>query len=228
MYGVIIMHWRNHTPVCLLWLTFLLSMTSLISSYTITCMNGLFLLITTDCSQLMLDQLSIKKYYDHTCCMWQFPGQGLNLSFNWGNIGFFYPLCQARNQTCTSTVIRTTAVGLSPLHQGGSSQLKTFDFTLAREPHAFRKPCFSVWNVIFCRASSKGVRYSLMMLGSNSQLTPTSLRIIRANNLCTYNHSVQTQPFRFSLSVPYSRNSMRFLTLCLFIHLIEWFLFFPW
>ena len=53
-----------------------------------------------------------------------------------------------------------------------------------------------------------------MILGSGSELQlPVNHVIMRVNNQYTYNRSVPTQPFCYSLSVQYTINYMRHSTL---------------
>ena len=56
-------------------------------------------------------------FYDHTCSIWKFPGQGLNLSHSCAlqnscsNARSFNQLYQARDRTCASAETQAAAVG---------------------------------------------------------------------------------------------------------------------
>ena len=90
------------------------------------------------------------------------------------------------------------------------------DFVLYHDVKAIcipQKPSFKLWLLIFSWTSDTWYVLSLDA-GQWQQLQlPFSYAIMRVSNQYTYNRPVSRQPFCFSLSVQYSTNYMRYLTL---------------
>ena len=78
---------------------------------------SLYLFLSNNLSgRIIKTDFSLFFFYGHTHSIWKFPRQRLNpshscsLRYRHGNAGSFNPLCQARDQTHTSTATRAPAV----------------------------------------------------------------------------------------------------------------------